>query len=1525
MIISDKIRGHASMSNNRPAYISYNESELGQINQALITKIKAIREYYAGSNDHSVEKLHADKLLASFESALARVHHKILPKFSKGRCPNTLDLPGLVKHGLELKSESVKFMSREFVVFEAISKEIDKYVKAAVKQGGNIWEVVCAKLEANQANLFKDAAKIPSQHDEATILDTIKQIIKDRPLFRNHDLVDNDIESLKYWLFLSNNAPYEIFSLEIAHAEMFELFIAATDLMLDAPKNLRDLVGFLNPAAFNLNLYDGIILNAIEKIAEKFSVSIPKFKLEHIDDESLAYRTYQYKKCKLVGEKESTMNIDCDGHYNATYSVGLSYLLERIQAYYLAHHQNERVQQVYNTFLTKIAERCKKADVATRSDVAMMNMLHDFRQIELQYIADLAAKKQNSIEVDITNLTQLEAIQAYDAAIAVEESNYKITNALYAEEDKLARASLRNLLLKSEALTRKLNADKEAGLNTDYANQLLPKCCIINEANTNKFEIVNLYQDIRNEIRNKLKEVDFSYNRLNALQLERDKIYIKWVDEQVAKFNVTMQRVDNDLKATESELTELLNSFTKDQNVDKVMIIEALRRIKAQFNFIKNNDIEPAAKLDSSAASADAGGNLRNYLRGQIKPRVAIAEAGMQDCINNIHKIEAQQQHDAAIRKKESFAKGMQTHDLGKLKEHVTQANEAIMRMGQELEVIKEKRHAVTAEYERINAVMQMMNAKDQLSFNAREAALNATLDQISQEVAELLPEVKLPGRDILDTWLQKQISQHHANIAKYTLLQRSSSKAELEKDLKLMRAVRSCLLANSSQNKISFTALTALPELNHIGKQDRNNKNDIKDRFNWILSRLGCDDNSIAEWNEYRQNKRKEKNSAEAKYISLLAMVNNKIDSLTLNLQRLDEENTALMKLQLLNNRLQDCQSACAAVHAGMHDLNSEREHYVTADPQLAKQSSELKAELDTLSASYDQMQQNITECENEINALNARITIIEKLANLNEQINQFEQKETAVFGEEADCQMMESMIRLFNHINQINIKANADMDHLVASINERMCQALDAKYKSAIENFDSLADQLKSCKDYLDNHGMDNEYRQKAENIYKQISRVYKDLQEMLAVVSSHPALQGKVNHYVEALRAVSGDFGKHINESIATLDKELSDSINETRAAHDKIFAIIPATQEAEFYTGDDAALSEHLMTCKNLSVSLAKAQDKYLLRPVLQGMVSKISGNDYEASLQALRAQIANCQSTLQRWLLVRSINHRMNTYLENRHERHKIKDRFFKSTRQQRIQFVAEFANLMKAYVLDGNEQSLLNVLYFAGRKTASNQFKSLVNGFYVELLDMQRQGKAQDQDVDPETVLTEMDATHPDMVASLRGLYGDIDLLSTHAANLGSKHAKDAGKLKALSVNLKDELDRFVRSKPANSKDCAVLYQSFKEAFCARLDSHANIVEKHKVLWPIVVNILVGVFTVGIALGIKLIHSRKTTGKFNLFFSQSSPLQKNVDRIEKKAANIPVPAAAKEEGKANSEEDIERGTKRLRVSNSSVL
>ena len=112
--------------------------------------------------------------------------------------------------------------------------------------------------------------------------------------------------------------------------------------------------------------------------------------------------------------------------------------------------------------------------------------------------------------------------------------------------------------------------------------------------------------------------------------------------------------------------------------------------------------------------------------------------------------------------------------------------------------------------------------------------------------------------------------------------------------------------------------------------------------------------------------------------------------------------------------------------------------------------------------------------------------------------------------------------------------------------------------------------------------------------------------------------------------------------------------------------------------------------------------------------------------------------------------------------------------------------------------------------------------------------------------------------------------------------------------IRTLLNNLRSDLDSFISShQDQMANQFQELYKKFRLNFYARLHSQDVALSKHKSWQSFAINLFLGVITMGVALGIKAIHSKYSTGQVTLFARKTDEQEKieSMDQSLKELGN----------------------------------
>lgn len=278
----------------------------------------------------------------------------------------------------------------------------------------------------------------------------------------------------------------------------------------------------------------------------------------------------------------------------------------------------------------------------------------------------------------------------------------------------------------------------------------------------------------------------------------------------------------------------------------------------------------------------------------------------------------------------------------------------------------------------------------------------------------------------------------------------------------------------------------------------------------------------------------------------------------------------------------------------------------------------------------------------------------------------------------------------------------------------------------------------------------------------------------------------------------------------------------------------------------------------------------------------------------------------------RFNLMDSLSVQLQNYEDNRQKRYQVKDAFSNNDRELRSAFIGELLMQMATFVNSGSSAELLKLIQDRKEEFPGIYLQSILNKITVQLMDYDSAPNqfqnAADFDADDAAfnalndqalqILENLDRDVPQNLNYYNGvqnLYSKIDVMRNYGNSLSNQTHKDS--ILKLSKELRSDVNQFVIARQQPGHNDEVLYNQFKTKMTARLHSQDNVMNKlGGQAAKIIANIAAGVFTLGIAIGIRLLYSKIKYGHAT-FFNDKTPIQKTLDSLEKGVETVAAPAA----------------------------
>lgn len=213
---------------------------------------------------------------------------------------------------------------------------------------------------------------------------------------------------------------------------------------------------------------------------------------------------------------------------------------------------------------------------------------------------------------------------------------------------------------------------------------------------------------------------------------------------------------------------------------------------------------------------------------------------------------------------------------------------------------------------------------------------------------------------------------------------------------------------------------------------------------------------------------------------------------------------------------------------------------------------------------------------------------------------------------------------------------------------------------------------------------------------------------------------------------------------------------------------------------------------------------------------------------------------------------------------------------------------------LDAYADSGDSAGVLKYLLKQSIQSSSIKRSSLLNTMTAELMDLDQKVPTNYQD---EIQEIETDKVRLQRVQAILNHYRVDSHKSSYPQaiddlyQLINKMANTWKQTTPLTIKLTHTLSSFVLKHPEKlpTRDD---FNQFKKHFTARLHSQDNLMSKHRSAWKgHLANFFIGLFTLGIALGIKAIYSSIKEGKSTLFFTETKR-KKYLSTIDEHAKTI---------------------------------
>lgn len=270
-------------------------------------------------------------------------------------------------------------------------------------------------------------------------------------------------------------------------------------------------------------------------------------------------------------------------------------------------------------------------------------------------------------------------------------------------------------------------------------------------------------------------------------------------------------------------------------------------------------------------------------------------------------------------------------------------------------------------------------------------------------------------------------------------------------------------------------------------------------------------------------------------------------------------------------------------------------------------------------------------------------------------------------------------------------------------------------------------------------------------------------------------------------------------------------------------------------------------------------------------------------------------------------LVIEFQYRFETYEQNRSQQYLVNDAFFSIEGHLRAAFIRKLVKQLEVYQQSGDINPVLKIIRNNIASFPGNNLQTILHSITIELLDFDSTIPLHFDGIRPPTedlellhenaqkMLEHIPEDLQEYADNIQNLYTKISGMRKHGINLMDTDVYCGDVVLKLADKLQTDVDHFIMA----NKDTLpneTSYAKFKEQFSARVHSQNDIMGKHLAVWkPILGNIMIGLLTLGVAIGIKLVVSKLSTGRASFFFEETGR-QKQIASIDESLAMV-APAA----------------------------
>jgi predicted CopG family antitoxin len=1521
---------------------SYAESPLGKNIALVLHKIGELKRKYPLTARSPVEHTHATMLVNLLEEVIHKVQHDFVPKFDNANKPSVKGILGMMLDVFGMRNLPEKLKTRNYTLFLDLEKALPSIINDALKSvkksskdnKPSLSDEIIRHLELKKKTLFENAATIPGSKDRDVLFKEIEQIIRlqilnlsqyiykiwqyevipeenhlalhsqidkaigflskpaeisneeltpllltiDKAIKEynisaeplNHDtLADSLLRSIKNYLLPQSSKSR---ALTIAHPMTFELADLVVTLIHDAPE-LNELIPFFDHDALSVDLTSTAAKLALSPITKGAT-----FRLENKRNED-GDPTFIYDFTEFKGNESRTYTYNGKQYYNHFRHRLLQFFVPEFENYFsnYAHtlHAANELER-----LAPLREFLETETTAVKAEITAFIKSSKF------------ALKNAKLATTIDLLD--EAIEQHHQFLA---ANQRHRNNLSQKDEYYQSTSVTDLLPKHS----KDDVEQFDSVMRRHDNEQPDYPCYAKLAC--KYQLSELVTEQIAALSNNDYEVESSLDRLISAR--------KSAELQHCEADTTLKL------ALMDELQQTLDDLNKENVIenDVAALEAAIEAIPSKVDQVKelerriNEEVIAATRqlLDNpKLPPMDPSGSLQQNMALFSNPVLEKAKTLLQKTPQLQQKLDEEKQSLLSSLEQAKYNASLSTANPETLRQMLQDTQESLQEVKRkkalQLQEATNENAALREELERLP--LEILQKKEEL----RQLAITKwDIIKKVQAIANVFSgHSALPDENTLMIDQEKFIKFLQDQLVNLTTIKEREARepASLAKILKpgtnipvfLDKALK--LVCSTKKSSQIFNELNNLPELG-------------KSNFGVLLPWIGTSEATRKTFNNYRTNFFP---PSEENYTKVISELRRDIGLKQIQVTTLDDSLGELTGLQ------ENYISIAASEHEVSEILKRLGTLLNEDKEKFDKMNSEIAASLALLEQTEQQHTGNIEiltiiiDLLDDISKFRTKIEAFEPQQSLNEppqtvtnlkrMANALEKKMTTLSDDVARLGNAESYQ---GPLNSIKTMINANNQKIRETIHRKL-DTLISEDKKALNDIDTTNQQLIGDKE------PDNEAK---------LAHINTLLTGYTAFSEAHAAHRAAILQLIRQLTDFDKDYVSTVMSKQAEHNALLQSAAASGRALMDYLLAEFNKQADNANVTVNSESNSLYMANAAQLeSVSrqLAALPTVETLTALAKNIESWSGEANREPVLEAIQVARKAAEDRLNERTPINSalgerVNFRikaigdlslkLDAYLQARAQKYKAKDFFSSQDKDRRTTYINTLKTDLDEYQESGDSTLVLksireNISLFPGV-----HLQALLNECTAAIIDMDRKIPADYNVID--SPIVDFDSYHSEAkkllaaqendnaayVNAIRGLYEQVTEMSAYGAQLDAQDSC-AAIVADLANKLKYDIDYFVTTH-SNELPNEDDYTQFKENFTARLHSKDDVMSVHNEAWkPIVANFVIGFFTLGIALGIKLLHSKISSGRCSFFFDQSNHL----DRIEKMEQALPSTIAA---------------------------